>query len=127
MNQQESEKQSSRNYKFKWWQFLLVWAVVAGIGVMWDGEFTLPRFETYVVCNDLSQSNPGTHSEKIDPTQNAFYCGGMFYADVEQKIVYRTSSQKYQQYLMLKNGHILDNNDNIDFSNWTNVYIPGED
>lgn len=107
MNQQKSETRSQK-YKVKWWQFLLLWILIAGIAVHWDGEFTLPKTEVYVECDTLGNPIP-THTEKIDPTQNAFYCGGEFYADVHERVVYRTSSQKYQMYLALRNGTNLDN------------------
>lgn len=113
MKQQKPEKKSScKRYKITWWQFLLIWAVIAGIAVMWDGKFEKPTYETWVKCDTLGNRIP-TGEERIDPTQNAFYCGGEFYADVEQKVVYRTSSQKYAEYLALKNGNNLHNLINI--------------
>lgn len=125
MKQQKSEK-NSQKYKVKWWQFLLLWVFFAGIAVMWDGEFTLPRWETYVVCDTLE--NPiATGKEKIDPTQNGFYCAGEFYVDVHEGVVYRTSSQKYQIYLAMKNGTNLDNIVNNSWNYSTPVHIPGED
>lgn len=107
MKQQKSEKGLFKKFKITWWQFLLIWVFIAGIAVMWDGEFTLPHWETWVKCDTMG-NRISTHEEKIDPTQNAFYCGGEFYADVEQGVVYRTGSQKYQEYLILKNGNNLD-------------------